>query len=159
MSTTLVDDSDTVYVQIEVGPSVAEEADSLEFTIKLVDAQGHSVEVPSDGEVTVDLRWEGEAANSADVGLLPNQVTLNGGAQTSFNVNVLDDSVKEELETLTAIIVGIDGEGRFENLQIAEGDKGRVTVVIDDAADNPPESRDFTITLDDHNASLSLIHI
>ena len=153
VSTTLVDDSDTVYVQIEVGPSVAEEADSLEFTIKLVDAQGHSVEVPSDGEVTVDLRWEGEAANSADVGLLPNQVTLNGGAQTSFNVNVLDDSVKEELETLTAIIVGIDGKGRFENLQIAEGDKGRVTVVIDDAADNPPESRDFTITLDDHNAS------
>ncbi|MCJ8341231.1 MAG: retention module-containing protein, partial [Pseudomonadales bacterium] len=128
------EDPDPVYAEISVDKDAVEEGGQLTYTVKLVDENGNTVEVPVGESITVDLVWSGEANNPNDAAPLPTSVTISGSSEYSFVVDAIDDVFKENPEDLVVTITKVTDAGVvFEDINI--GAKNTAEVEITDESD------------------------
>ncbi|MBK6638967.1 MAG: hypothetical protein IPG34_15725, partial [Rhodocyclaceae bacterium] len=119
VSTTITDDTDTVYAEISVNAASVAESGQLTYTVTLKDSAGNTVSVPAGGNVTVALTWSGAAAGGADTSALPSSVQVGAGGTATFTVTAKDDYLKEGSEALVATLTGVtDTTGVFEAVAV-----------------------------------------
>ncbi|MBK6906088.1 MAG: retention module-containing protein [Rhodocyclaceae bacterium] len=119
VSTTITDDTDTVYAEISVNAASVAESGQLTYTVTLKDSAGNTVSVPAGGNVTVALTWSGAAAGGADTSALPSSVQVGAGGTATFTVTAKDDYLKEGSEALVATVTGVtDTTGVFEAVAV-----------------------------------------
>jgi len=136
VQTTVSDTIDPVYAIIEVDNEAVLEGSALNYTVKLVDANGDSAPVAAGKDVTINLNWSGAAANTDNVDALPASVTITGGdASANFTVNTSSDAVAELSEPITVTIDSVvDNAGTdpgFENLQVGSSGNSATAQVMD----------------------------
>jgi len=162
VTTTIVEnglsESDTVYVRLITNDADAE-GQTLTHTVQLVDKDGHAVEVPTGGSVTVSIAYT-PGANLTSGDYTPHtSITLNAGeSSATVSVATTDDVYFEATENYTATIASISQTGgKFEQIAIDElyktvtgtitSDDAVATLSINDViVDEDAGTMSFTVT-------------
>lgn len=145
------EDTDTVYAIIEGPASVNEGDTTTEYTVKLVDKDGNLVTVTEDTEVVV--RYTNTTTENGDTQYNNNEeitVTITAGnSSSSFTVDTISDSNKEDDEIYNLEIVDVENTGEFENIKIGdkEGNHKDVDTTIYDTTISNPETGDETVKI------------
>ena len=143
-------DNDTAVVTIAANDdSAAEPGNNGQFTV--------TISNPSDTDTVVSYAVSGDAIPGSDYTTLTGTVTiLAHTTAATINVNVLDENLLEDNETVTVTLTGIiSGDANIslgvtvsDTVTIADDDWAVVTILAnDDSAAEPSDDGQFTVTL------------
>ena len=149
-ATVTIADDDSATVMIQATDSMAAEpADSGQFTVSLSSA--------SDTDTTVSYSVTGTAAAGDDYTVLSGTVTILAGQTTAtIDVNIVDDSILEDTESVTVTLDSItsgDSDISIDSsdtatVSIADNDSAEVSILAnDDMAAEPTDGGQFTVSV------------
>ena len=146
---TIVDDEAVFVTVAATDPSAAEPGDSGLFTVTLSD--------PSDTDTIISYSISGDATPGSDYTTLTGTVTiLANTTSVTIDVNVLDENLLEDNETVTLTLTGITsgnagirlGTTVRDTVTIADDDAALITIAANDSnAAEPGDHGQFTVTL------------
>ncbi|WP_256701822.1 immunoglobulin-like domain-containing protein [Aeromonas sp. RU39B] len=136
----VVDNASPVYARLVNVSGTVTEGDTLQHRVELIDSNGHLVQVPTGGAVTVALTYGPQTTSPSDFSAaLMTTVTIPAGQSSAVieNQSVVD-SLYEGREGYTLTISGVtDTAHSFESLGVASGTGAAVDGVITDADSAP----------------------
>jgi hypothetical protein len=148
-ATVTIADDDTADVTITATTAAAEPATDGQFTVALSNL--------SDTDTTISYTVSGDATAGSDYTTLSGSVTiLAGQATATIDVNVLDDSLLEDNESVTVTLITVTGgdtdvsigAANAATVTIADDDSAELSIVANDpAASEPANNGQFTVTL------------
>ena len=149
-ATVNIADDDSASVSITANDSVAgEPSDDGQFTVTL--------DGVSATDTTISYTISGDATDGDDFISLTGEVTILAGQTTAtIDVNVVDDSLLEDNETLTVTLDAITagdadiaiGTANSDSVTITDDDTAEVTIVASDAtASEPADNGQFTVLI------------
>ena len=144
-----IDDDDTATVSIGITDGTASEpADDGQFTVTMSAA--------SDKDTIVDYTILGTADNGTDFATLSGSVTIAAGLTTAtINVDVSDDNILEESETVIVTLTGtndvdvtVNTSSDDATITIDDDDTALVSIsATDNSAGEPTNDGLFTVTM------------
>ena len=148
--TVTIADNDTAVVTVQANDAnAAEPGDHGQFTVTLSN--------PSDTDTVISYGISGDATPGSDYTTLTGTVTILANATTAtIDVNVIDDNLIEDNDSVTVTLTGITsgdtdislGTTVSDTVTIADNDTAEVTVSANDAsAAEPADNGQFTVTL------------
>ena len=145
---TIADNDAAVVTILANDASAAEPGDDGQFTVTLSN--------PSDTDTVISYAVTGDATPGSDYTTLTGSVTiLANTTSATIDVRVLNDSLLEDSETLTVTLTGITsgdadislGTTVSDTVTIVDDDLAIVTIHANDAAAEPGDDGQFTVTL------------
>ncbi|XEI34566.1 type I secretion C-terminal target domain-containing protein [Aeromonas veronii] len=136
----VVDNISPVYARLVNVTGSVTEGETLQHRVELTDGNGHLVQVPTGGSVTVTLTYGSQTTSPSDFSAaLVTTVTIPAGHNSAVIENqTVVDSLYEGHEGYTLTISGVtDTAHSFESLEIVSGAGATVTAVINDADTAP----------------------
>ena len=149
-ATVVIVDNDAAIVSINANDdSAAEPGDDGQFTVTLSN--------PSDTDTVISYTVSGDATAGSDYATLTGSITiLANSTSATIDVNVLNENLLEDNETVTVTLTGISagdadislGGAVSDTVTIVDDDAAAVTVVATDAsAAEPTDGGQFTVTI------------
>ena len=119
---TISDDSDTTLVSIAGPTNVVEGADAT-YTLNVGNTPL--------SDIAVQLSYTGTATNGVDFTGVTTSTIREGENSATFDLATLEDSLVEGAESIVIEIVGLTGDGGFEQLQIDGANHQITTMIVD----------------------------
>ena len=149
-ATVTIADDDSAQVSIfAVDPDAEEPSDNGQFTVSLSGV--------SDTDTVIRYDVSGDATEGTDYATLAGTVTILAGQTTAtIDLNVIDDSLLEDIETATVTLAEITsgdaditiGSTDSATVSIADNDTAEVTIVANDfEAQEPNNDGQFTVSI------------
>ena len=148
--TVTIVDNDSAFVTVQANDdTAAEPTNNGQFTV--------SISNPSDTDTVISYSISGDATAGSDYTALTGTVTILANETTAvIDVNVIDESLLEDNETVTVTLTGITsgdpdvslGTTVSDTVTIADNDTAVVTIhANDNSASEPGDNGQFTVTL------------